>query len=78
VEKEWDQQGTAGHLVVSGVESGKIPLPWRSSCPSPAPFPAQVTIVRSEVKNKLFIGNLPRTLTRDKILEVINKEVVGE
>lgn len=42
-------------------------------------FPGRkVTIVKSDVKNKLFIGNLPKTLSRDQIFEAIKAEVVGE
>ncbi|GAX77450.1 hypothetical protein CEUSTIGMA_g4894.t1, partial [Chlamydomonas eustigma] len=41
-------------------------------------FPGRkVTIVRSEVKNKLFIGNLPRELNKEQILEVLKGDVVG-
>ena len=38
----------------------------------------QVTIVKSEVKNKLFIGNLPRELSKDALMLLLESEVQGE
>lgn len=42
-------------------------------------FPGRkVTIVRSEVKNKLFVANFPRDMNKDQILEALRNDVVGE
>ena len=40
--------------------------------------PLQLTIVRSEVNNKLFVGNFPRGLSKEQVLEAIKREVTGE
>ena len=40
------------------------------------PLP-QVTIVRSAVKNKLFIGNLPRELSKEELEALMNAEAKG-
>ncbi|KAG1660347.1 hypothetical protein FOA52_014400 [Chlamydomonas sp. UWO 241] len=41
-------------------------------------FPGKkISIVRSEVKNKLFVGNMPRTMAPEVVKEKINAEVVG-
>eukprot|EP00955_Chlamydomonas_euryale_P066794 359650-Chlamydomonas_euryale.AAC.1 len=38
-------------------------------------FPGKkLTLARSEVKNKLFVGNIPRTMAREDVLEKINSE----
>lgn len=34
--------------------------------------------MRSEVKNKLFVGNLPRDLGKDALLLLLENEVKGE
>lgn len=42
-------------------------------------FPGRkVTIVRSEVKNKLFVANFPRDMTKDQILEALRADVAGK
>eukprot|EP00798_Chlamydomonas_sp_ICE-L_P000494 gene494-1900_t len=42
-------------------------------------FPGKkVTIVKSEVKNKLFIGNMPREMTKEAILGIFSAECKGD
>lgn len=42
-------------------------------------FPGRkVTIVRSEVKNKLFVANFPKDLSKEQILDALRADVVGE
>lgn len=65
---------------------GELAGPTCPTCPHPCPTSAsvhalvpacrsQVAVVRSEVKNKLFVGNLPRDMGRETLLVLLEKEV---
>jgi RNA recognition motif-containing protein len=38
----------------------------------------QVKVTTSQVKNKLFIGNLPKSMTKEQIKAALDAKVVGE
>jgi len=37
-----------------------------------------MVLVRSEVKNKLFVKNLPRNISKDALLRILEEHVKGE
>jgi hypothetical protein len=37
----------------------------------------QLSFAKSDVKNKLYVGNLPRTITKEELLSILEQEVRG-
>lgn len=48
------------------------------SCVSVLPCLLQVRVNESQVKNKLYVGNLPRSMTQHQVEEELKTQVVGE
>ncbi len=65
-------------MVACGSKSPASPSPVQRHTAPCAPPCAQVSVVRSDVKNRLFVGGVPRDLSRDALLALLEAEAKGE